>query len=220
MNKNETPIYLNTWVIVLAFCIFWPAGIVLLIMRINSNKKSMFDGSTTTKICYAIGAILILAGLGTFSNSFFAGLFYTIGGAALIYYGNKNKKKVERYKQYIDLVINQGITSLDTISNTLNISYDISRNEILTLISKGTFKGARIDDVQRCIVTTNPVASAPRVGIEEFANSMSQLAGSLGMANGGGSTEVIAKCPGCGGTMAAIKGQAVECDYCGKMYSA
>lgn len=222
--NNEQPIYLNTWVIVLAFIFCWPIGVVLLIMRTNSSKQNMFDGATTAKICYIVGGILILAGLGTFKSSFFGGLFWTAGGIAVIYYGVQNKKKVERYKKYIDLIANQGVRSLDTISNTLNITYSVTKSDIETLISKGTFKGARIDELTRSIeLNAVPVMETQNVGgtLGGFIDSISGMAGEAGMGgNSGSSTSVVATCPGCGGTMPAFKGSTVECDYCGKIYSA
>lgn len=226
--NNEQPIYLNTWVIVLAFIFFWPLGVALLIMRANSNKKNMFDGSTTSKICYVVGGILVLAGLGSFGDSFFRGLFWTAGGIAVIYYGTQNKKKVERYKKYIDLIANQGVRSLDTISNTLNITYSVTKSDIETLIAKGTFKGARIDELTRSIElnaiptmqTNDGMPGAD--GLGGFINAISGMAGEAGMGgnNAGSSQSVVATCPGCGGTMPAFKGATVECDYCGKIYSA
>ncbi len=212
MNNNQQPVWFNTWVIVIAFIVCWPVGILLLIGRVNSSKQNMFDGSTTTKVCYIIGAILILAGFGSFSNSFLAGLFYVAGGAALIYYGMKNKKKVERYKGYIDLVANQQIYSLDTISSTMNVSYDVVKNEINTLISKGTFRGANINELSRCI-EMNLVSEQPAA--QGFINGVLE-----GVGASASNQTVTATCPGCGGTMAAIKGATVECDYCGKIFTA
>ena len=46
------------------------------------------------------------------------------------------------------------------------------------------------------------------------------MASEAGMSANNASTSVVATCPGCGGTMAALKGTTVECDYCGKVYSA
>ena len=212
MNNNQQPIWFNTWVIVIAFIVCWPVGIVLLIGRVNSSKQNMFDGSTTTKVCYVIGALLVLAGLGSFSNSFLAGLFYVAGGAALIYYGLKNKKKVERYKGYIDLVANQQIHSLDTISSTMNVSYDVVKNEISTLISKGTFRGATINELSRSIEMS---AVQEQPASQGFINGVLENVG-VSSSN----VTVTATCPGCGGSMAAPKGATVECDYCGKIFTA
>ena len=211
MNNNQQPIWFNTWVIVIAFIVCWPIGIALLIARVNSSKQNMFDGSTTTKVCMIIGVILIIAGLSSFSSSFLAGLFYTAGGAALIYYAQKNKKKVERYKGYIDLVANQKIYSLDTIASTMNISYDIVKGDIQTLISKGTFRGASINELSRCI-------EMPQ--IEQQPTAQGFIGGLIEGAATAANTTVTAVCPGCGGTMAAQKGATVECDYCGKIFTA
>lgn len=219
MNDNQRPFYYNTWVIVVAFIVFWPVGIALLIGRINSNKRSMFDGSKTTKVCLAVGAVLILLGISTFSGKhLLSSIFYIAGGAALVYYANQNKKKVQRYKSYIDLVANQKVYSIDTISNTMNVTYDMAKTEIQKLITMGSFRGANINELTRCIeiaapapqpaYVQTPVMMQPMGGLVEAISAPAQAA------------NVTAVCPGCGGTMVARKGETVECDYCGKIFTA
>lgn len=216
---TEQPFWLKTWVIVVAFLVCWPAGIVLLIMRINSSKQTMFDGSKTTKICWGGGIFLILVGFSTLSGKhFITGLFYIAGGAALIYFGQQNKKKVERYKGYIDLVANQKIYGIDTISNTMNVSYDVAKEEIGKLIDKGSFRGATINELTRSIDIA-PV-QAP-VHMQPNMQAMAQtVMGYMGGNTDSAPATVTATCPGCGGTMAAQRGATVECDYCGKIYTA
>ena len=186
MNNNNQPIYFNTWFIVLAFFMCWPAGVVLIIMRNNANKRNMFDGQMTEKFCYAIGGILILAGLGAFSGSFFGGLFYLAGGAALIYYGKKNKEKVERYKKYINLIVNQNVTSLDSISRKINVDYNTVRSDIDILISKGTFKNAVINESSREIILREiPNSNVPQSDIVgDIFGAITGVASQLGAAAG------------------------------------
>ena len=217
--NSEQPFYYKTWVIVLAFIVCWPVGIALLIMRINSSKQTMFDGSKTTKICYGVGAVLILIGFSTFSGKhILSALFYIAGGAALIYFGIKNKKKVERYKGYIELVANQKVYSIDTIANTMNVTYDLAKEEIGKLISKGSFRGATINELTRSIdivQVQQPVRMQP--AMQAMAQNM--INGYMESAPVS-AANVTATCPGCGGTMAAQKGATVECDYCGKIFTA
>ena len=217
--NNEQPFYYKTWVIVLAFIVCWPVGIALLVLRINSSKKTMFDGSKTIKICYGVGAVLILIGLSTFSNKhILSGLFYIAGGAALIYFGIQNKKKVERYKGYIELVANQKVYSIDTIANTMNVTYDLAKEEIGKLISKGSFRGATINELTRSIdivQVQQPIHMQP--SMQAMAQNM--INGYMEAAPAA-AVNVTATCPGCGGTMAAQKGATVECDYCGKIFTA
>jgi len=235
MNNNGLPIYLNTWVIVLAFIFCWPVGVVLIFLRTNANKKNMFDGKTVSKICNIVGAFLILGGLGTFSSSFFAGLFYVAGGAALIYYGKQNQAKIERYKRYIDLIVNRNVVSLDMISSTTGVAYSTVRADIDNLIAKGTFKGATINELSRTIelreVPTGEVPQEDLLG--GFVSAISGIANQMGMAgtqtvnnninnvtNNPGATITAVTCPGCGVTRRAIKGVAVECEYCGSVFNA
>ncbi len=225
MYNNEQPFWFKTWVIVVAFIFCWPIGIVLLIGRINSSKQTMLDGSKTTRICMIVGVILILVGISGFSGrKILTALFYIAGGAALIYFGQQNKKKVERYRGYIDLVANQKVYSLDTISNTMNVNYDTVRNDLQKLISKGSFRGATINELTRSIDVASPqpmmqpvmqpqmqaMYQAGAGMVENVMNTVSQAA----------NTQVTAKCPGCGGTTVAMKGATVECDYCGKIFTA
>ena len=245
MNNNNQPVYYNTWFIVIAFFMCWPIGVFLIIMRNNANKKNMFDGQMTEKFCYAVGGFLILAGLGAFSGSFFGGLFYLAGGAALIYYGKKNKEKVERYKEYINLIVNQNVTNLDSISRKINVDYNTVRMDIDTLISKGTFKNAVIDESSREIILREmPNANVPQSDIVgDIFGAITGVAGQLGAAAGvtgqsvGNASAmrgqeyaqasantnvnfVAVKCPGCGATRRAIKGTGVECEYCGSLFNA
>lgn len=239
MNNNNQPVYLNTWVIVVAFFLCWPVGVVLLILRSNANKKNMFDRHTTAKICYIVGGFLILAGLGSFSNSLFAGLFYTGGGAALIYFAKKNREKVDRYKAYINLIVNQNVTSLDSISRKLNIDYSVVISDMRTLISKGIFRNAVIDESRREII----LSEIPNGGMNQndvfggMADAISGVANQVGVMMGSPSNPnleaysgnvsidprasmIAVKCPGCGATRRAIKGTGVECEYCGSIFNA
>jgi len=221
MYDNEQPFWFKTWVIVVAFIFCWPIGIVLLIGRINSSKQTMLDGSKTTRICMIVGVILILVGLSSFSGrKILTALFYIAGGAALIYFGQQNKKKVERYKGYIDLVANQKVYSLDTISNTMNVNYDTVRNDLQKLISKGSFRGATINELTRCIDVAAPQPVMQPVMQPMYQAGATMAGNVMNAVSQATNTQVTAKCPGCGGTTVAQKGAAVECDYCGKIFTA
>lgn len=220
MNDYELPLWHKNWVIVLAFIFCWPVGIFLLIGRVNSSKKSMFDGSKTTKVCLIVGVILILIGLSSFSGKkILAGLFYIAGGIALIYYAQQNKKKVARYKSYVELVANQKVYSLDTISNTMNVTYDVAHDEIQKLISLGSFRGATINELTRSIdiAPVQQIQTNVSYGVQQMNNDAT--GGMVSMVSKQAAT-ITATCPGCGGTAVAQKGATVECDYCGKIFTA
>ena len=94
----------------------------------------------------------------------------------------------------------------------MNVSYDVVKNEISTLISKGTFRGATINELSRSI-EMSAVQDQPTA--QGFINGVLENVG-VSSSN----VTVTATCPGCGGTMAAPKGATVECDYCGKIFTA
>lgn len=233
MNNNQQPFYFSTWFIVLAFIVFWPVGIALIIMKTKSSKKNMFDGGRAKKL-FAIGVILILAGLGSFGDNTAMGIFWLAGGAGLIYVSNQNKKKVLRCKAYIDLVANQGVRSIDTISNTVGWPYDKTKAELQSLIDMGSFRGASINELTRSLDVAAQVNPMQMQMQQNYANNgiMGSIADVVTDAVNGAlagravpndmpqQQMVTATCPGCGGTMVAVKGTAVECEYCGKIYTA
>ena len=215
MNFNdENQIYYQHWFIVIAFLVCWPVGIVLLIMKTRVSKRAAFDASFVSKACYIIGGLMALIGISSLRH--FSGWFYLAGGIGLIYYANKNKKKVERYKVYIDLVANQKIYSIDTIANTLNIPYDEAKKDIQSLIDRGSFRGASINELSRMVEIQAITQNAPQ---QSFWGGVNEAINGAASSNANAQT-VTAICPGCGGTMVATKGATVECDYCGKMFTA
>ncbi|MCR5798858.1 MAG: hypothetical protein K6G69_02190 [Lachnospiraceae bacterium] len=218
MNNNNQAFYYNTWFIVMMFIVCWPVGIALLILRANASKANMFD-SGASKISMVVGVILCLAALGSFSDSVGLGIFFLIGGIALIKNSLDSKKKVERYKNYIDLIGNRGIVSLDTVSNTMGIPYDKARKEVQQLIDKGSFRGANINDLTRSVELI-PVAPMNQEYIPPVAGNGMLGAFANAVAGNQQPQSVTATCPGCGGTMVSYKGATVECDYCGKIFTA
>ena len=211
MNKN-LPWYYSTVAIVLAFLFFWPLGIVLLILRNSSNKQSVFLGSTDKKKYIIAGVILILIGISLFSSkSFFMGFFMIIGGIALIVYAEKLKRKALRNRQYIDLIVNQGQTSLDSIANMCNINYDLVVKELRSLTSLGVLKNAVIDENYRTITVQNqPAQALPQNWAGVVPGETDSFAGTASQST----EEVMCVCPGCGAKVALRKGAAINCEYC------
>lgn len=210
--NNNTPWYYSTWAIVLAFLFFWPLGIVLLILRNSSSKQSIFLGSTNKKKYIIAGIILIVLGLIYISSdNTFMGLFMIIGGIALIVYAEQLKKKAVRNRQYMDLIINQGQTSLDNIANMCNINYELVVKELRTLISLGVLKNAVIDENYRTITVQKQPVQAPQQNLQ---GTVSNLVDSIAGAVNQSSEEVMCVCPGCGAKVALRKGTTQNCEYC------
>lgn len=210
MNQ-QSPWYFSWPVIIIAFIIFWPLGIVLLVLKSKSSKQSIFVGSSDKKFYIIIGVVLIFLGLGTISGSPLVGLFMLIGGIALIIYAGQMAKRANRNKQYIDMIVNQRITSLDTIASVNNISYENVLKEVRQLISLGVLKGAQIDEVRHMIMVAQPVRPqmTPPQYQQGYAQNIPQAP-----------QFVTVACPGCGAKMSVQRGMTVSCEYCDTPVSA
>lgn len=203
MNNNKYPWYCSWAAIIIAFFFFWPVGIVLLILRNSQDKKSAFLGASNQKTYKIIGIVLIVFGVLGFTDDAAVGLFIIIGGIALIVYARKLAKQAERNRTYIDLVVNQGETSLDKIANICNIQYEEAVKELTKLVKVGVLKNAQIDENARTI--TIPRA----VPVQEDA-----YAPNTASAQGAQSERVTCTCPGCGAKVALVRGTTINCEYC------
>ncbi len=196
MNVNQKW-YHQTFVIVAAFIIFWPLGIYFLISRNNASKQGMFVGGLNFKQSVIIAVILFSIALFCLfdSETRSVAIIYVIGAIAMIVYGKNSEQRIERYKKYIDLIVNNNITSIDAIASSCGISYDVCRGELAKLIQKGVLKNATINDSNHTInIVRKAVYSGGQV--------------------------VMVKCSGCGASIAMNKGTQCECDYCGNLLKA
>lgn len=224
MNNNKEPWYYSWITIVIAFIIFWPVGIALVILKSQQKtKNSVFAGGTNKNIYLVAGVLLILWGLSRIGHSVFWGLFMIVGGGLLIFYAEKLAKRAVRNKKYIDLVVNQGETSIDKIASVCNVQYAIAVKELNQLLTLGVFKNTTIDEVQHRIIVNKPQLAAQNTSngmltdaINGFENEMQNAFG-VGT-NGGGANmqqeSMIVTCPGCGAKVTLNRGQVITCEYC------
>ena len=92
MNNNKKVSFWYSWpVIILAFCFFWPVGLILLIKRFSVDKKAAI--SAGGKGMKGLGIALIVFGTIGFvgcvsdpeaASGTVVALFFVIGGIALV----------------------------------------------------------------------------------------------------------------------------------------
>lgn len=214
MSNGSYPWYLTWPVIIIVFILFWPAAIVLIYLRTQSSKGGAFAAASNKNVYMILGGILIVLGLMRLRGSIPMALFMIVGGAAMIYYANTLAKKASRNKSYIDLLVNQGETSIDKVANMLNVKYDVALKELKTMRSLGILKGAVIDEQSRSVSITR-VQSATNE-ITGMVNSVTgALIGGASTGAASGSTETVeGACPGCGAKYTGAKGTTITCSYC------
>lgn len=200
-NTQKTP----SWAaIVLWFIFFWPIGIYLLIKKLSTDKSATVTNNgkilLAIGIFFVLGAFIMLSSLinGESDKSTAVGgiLFYGIGGVLMIYASIKQKETGERYKKYIDIVINQGQTTIENIASQMQLSYEDTVKDLQKMIEKGYFKNAHIDYQNHEIIVENNQKS-------EESNWGNDIA------------EKVIKCPNCGGNNVIRIGRVCECDFCG-----
>ncbi len=209
MNNKISPLY--SWpVIIIAFVIFWPVGLFLLIKRFSVDKKSALTVSRS--VLNTLGIFLIIFGgigfAGCISDPEASGgvvvaLFFVAGGIIMVLKAKKQKQLANNVKQYISIIINNNVTQLDSIALTVNKSFDAVKKEIIEMINKGYLKNAYINEATREVVLAN---SAPTVNTYNQTVQHNTYSPAV-------ETRVIA-CPCCGANN-TITGAVGECEYCG-----
>jgi len=204
--KKKKPI---SWVwIVLAFIVFWPVGIVLLVIRLSSDRSATIKCHKTimvvSLILIGIGAILLIAAIGEADEDlFFPAVAFLIGGIVVNFMARKTKKTGARYKQYIALIVNHSQNSLDAIAGMVGVTYEMVIEDLQKMIKAGYFHGGYIDFTQRIIVfapsspqpvwQTNPAVAAPP--------APPQIK--------------VVSCGNCGANNRVYTGYSYDCEYCG-----
>lgn len=211
-NNNATnPWYFNKWFIFGVLLTFWPAGLVLLVLKNKDSRDCLFLGGTDKTQYWLVGGLIIASGLWCLVNKNYGyGVFSILGGAVIIFFSNYLVKQSERNRQYIDLIVNRHISGISTIAEEVGLPYERTLNELKVLQAIGVLKGAVINEKERTITIEN--------GKGSYWDSFNDLFG--GQASATASSRVNAVCPGCGARTVARMGAKVSCEYCNTQFTA
>ena len=206
MNEKGKISGLYSWpVIILALCIFWPVGIFLIIKRVSVDKKTAMSVGKLINIIgimsYCIAGIGILACLsdGFGSDDIGIILFFGIAGFALQGVSRKIKREAEEVKKYLSVIVNGNEKQIDVIASSMGKTYDVAKQDIQKLITKGYLKNAYINEGTREVVLQNIIQGQPG----DMSNAASESV----------ETKIVT-CPCCGANNTVI-GETGECEYCG-----
>lgn len=193
-----------SWIaIIIMMIIFWPIGIFLLYKRLKVDRKAAIGSG---KALNGFGIFLIIIGalaiVGDLDNpsSMGGAIFFLILGIVLKVMGTKNKKQAARIRQYIALIVNQHITSLDELARATGNTYNVVCEDLNKMIEKGYLPGAYLNLSIRRIML--PGQQAP---VYRQSNPQPRRQAR---------TKVIS-CKGCGAEMIVAEGTIRKCEYCG-----
>ena len=210
MNNTSYPWYLKWPAIIVAFFVFWPVAIFLIYLRTKNSKGDIFTATSNKKIYIILGAILMLMGITNLGSSTLVAIFMIVGGAAIIYYANTLAKKASRNRTYIDLIVNQGETSIDKMASMLNVKSDVVIKELQMMQTLGILKGANLN-TQTHMISIDKAKNT----VSEISGVVNSLTDTILNASSTDATNVTQKaCPGCGAKYTGKAGQVITCDYC------
>ncbi len=109
----------------------------------------------------------------------------------ILYVGNILEKSNARKRNYITILDNKRIDSLDTLAGANGISYEKTKEEISKLLQEGLVADMYIDDMNRKIIYTDN--NTPTYEQQEKTVT----------------------CPACGATNTIIPSRNNVCEYCG-----
>lgn len=189
-------------VIVLFWFLFWPLGIYLTYKRAKTDKKA----------AKVIGIITIIFGALFMLNSF---NFIAEGdggniaaciviGALIIFIGIHTIKGAKRDLKYLELVVYNGYTSIDSLATYMSSNYDAVKRDIQKLMEQGYLAGSYIDDSTREIVFpgNNSIQYVVKADDLQINNEPQAVI-----------------CKGCGASSKVIPGTVGECEFCGSPIS-
>jgi len=201
MNTANSRLSISWIWVVVAFILFWPIGVVLLLVKLSGDKSAMMRcGRPMIILSYiliGIGVICLLAMFGGEIGMLMPAILFGGGGGALNIIGRRTTATSERYKKYLDLVINQGETSIDNIAAAVGVSYAATVEDLQKMINSGFLTNAFIDVGSRSIVLAR--VAAPRA--DGFVVGQ----------------ERVLVCGSCGANNRTIVGKISECEYCGSV---
>lgn len=162
--RKLVPWYLTGWAIVGALVIFWPVGLTLVFGRIKKDRsfhgaaaRSMQIVGWILTVGFSLVLFIGLIGLQSESDKSVAVaglaicLLSTVGGGVLITKGLKLGRVVDRRRRLINLVVNEGCASVDSMASQLGCGVEEVAHSIRVMIADGFLPGFELDPDTRFV---------------------------------------------------------------------
>lgn len=209
-------------IILLSFLIFFPIGIVLLIIRYGLHSKYNYlrekDHRLTANILLTIlGIIALICLIATMTgdNLMISLIIFLVllGLPALLFYAaaSSRKKKMDAlYKLYSLLITEQGKTSIAALSLSAGEPARKVKEDVRYMIATGHLPDASI--------TLNGDIVLPdyrgNIGSNNNSGFTQQAAAAKDSSSNGPKSEI---CSGCGAAVNVYPGKSQECEFCGNI---
>ena len=173
----------------------------------NNSKAAIVINMIIGKVQSIIGyAAVILFGLplimGAFKgvvSSYILALIFIAVGILLIFLGSKTKRRIKRFKKYVEFISIQHMTSIENLASATTQSIDFVKNDLQIMISKKFFANASLN------LKTNEIIIGQHVNpnnAQIFQQQNIQI-----------QYEPVS-CPGCGALNNKQVGIQGNCEYC------
>lgn len=177
-----------------------------------TSKTAIFISTVLGKISsiigYCVGSLFLITFLGSIfdasmtaserSAMFSASLFFIISSTLFIFIGSKIKSQIVRFRNYIRIISDLQITSIEEIASASSQSIDFVKQDIQKMIDRKFFANAFIDQKKGELVIIKPEIYVPQEVQHEIVKEMENV-----------------KCRGCGAMNSKQKGVVCSCEYCG-----
>lgn len=217
-----------SWAPIIIFMIFfWPVGIILLIRKMKNERSAMLKNGKTVfgigiflavmavlyLITYSSGSLTTTDGqpytLSSFISLF---IFFVVGGAALIVVGTRMKKTGIKYKRYINLVVNNRLSSIEKIASAMGCSYDQAVADLQKMQDDGYFSRAYIDFASGTFYLDGDPKEMDRPADYDVPPNAGTRQTDAVQAP---PTMKVVTCKSCGAQNTVLTGIVCECEYCG-----
>lgn len=147
-------------IIIIALFVFWPIGAYLIYRKITNDRMELLKNSGSLNkaglifmvIGFIIFACFSLAGNPDLHTYAKGGVFITSGGVVMFYFGVAINRTAKRYRNYIQIIINDGQKNLGEIAKEMHLGPSKVERDLQSMIALGYFGDTYIDYVNDQIV--------------------------------------------------------------------
>jgi hypothetical protein len=246
-KRLQVPWYLS-WPFIIMSMIFWPLGVLLLVMRLARDRHASIS---TGRILKVVGLVIMLVfavgGYGYYQEQqnlygdalgregeFVVGMAiaFTLLGFILWRFGNKLVYRGKMVREYLDVIVNKRFFEIDEIARIVSKQPDKVASEIRFLIRTGYLPDAYLNEeatrvvvpaVERHLAMEADLERQGKAQIEktdQATASVDRRTFETGEQDALPPVPRLVTCRSCGANNIVTPGHPRECEFCGSLISA